>query len=240
MKHKRIFLSEPLAPNTTMTIRDDKHHYIARVMRAKVGQKLIVFSGNGQDYLAEIQSIDKKSTTLLITDEVITTPESPTAIHLHQALIKSDKLDWVIQKSVELGVASIQGFFSERSEMKIDGKRLGNKMSHWQGIIEHALMQSGRSQMVQLNAPSSLSHALVPQACHLTFHPKATHGWNDLPQADNYHLWIGPEGGFSDAELEAMQQKNALILPLGPRILRAETAAITAIALLQALKGDLL
>lgn len=240
MRTIRLYIQSALLPHSRLTLQDDKHHYISRVLRLRVGDQLTIFNGDGFNYLSTIVSIERKTSELSIGEKEPGLKESPIGIHLHQALVKSDKLDWIIQKTIELGIKSVHFFSSSRTELKLEGSRLQNKILHWQGIIEQALMQSGRSHGVTMSSPSPLEESLIEPGCHIAFHPKAIDNWDGIDAHTNYHLWIGPEGGFSDTEISYLQSNNVKILPLGPRILRAETAAVAATTLLQAKFGDLL
>jgi len=240
MRIPRIYLDLELIVNTTVILTPEAHRHIVNVLRLKEKSPLILFNGNGNDYQASITSIEKKQTSIEILSEQCNPTSSPLNIELGLSLIKSDKFDFAIQKAVELGVASITPIAAMRSTVKLDVKREPKRLAHWQGIIQSACEQSGQSRLPTLNPVSSLSDWLACSALPgIAFEPTATHSLSSLKINDTIRVVIGPEGGFTDNELGEIKQQNFSVARLGPRILRAETAAVTALTSLQLLYGDL-
>lgn len=174
-------------------------------------------------------------------------PESPAAIHLGQCLSSADKMDWTIEKAVELGAKSISPIFSQRSLVRLDQARARRKREHWQAIAEAACMQSGRDTLPLIGEPLSLEAwlARVNEPIRLALDPRASmtlSAWRStLADTDREAicLLIGPESGLADTELKAAQAAGFAPISLGPRVLRTETAGLAALSALQALSGDL-
>lgn len=176
-----------------------------------------------------------------ITEAIKKQRESPFNIHLGQSLSRSEKMDWAIQKSVELGVNEISPLFSDHCARKLDTTQSNKRNDHWQNIIISACEQSGRSTLPILNPLLSIDDWLnETKSDHkLFFHPDAKFHLAELPHMDNAMLLIGPEGGLSTRETQLALSQGFKAISLGPRILRTETAALAAIAILQNRFGDL-
>lgn len=215
--------------------------HLARVLRLKSGDNVTLFNGQGLEAEAELITVDKRHVSVRIIDAQTISKESPLTIHLAQAISKGDRMDFVVQKAVELGVASITPLISARCVVKLDEKRLAKKLSAWQGIIESACEQCGRNQLPILHPVSHfkafLTSPLAEQALFL--HPTNSKKISELASDLSWvSVLIGPEGGFSDEEVMLAREKAAAI-SLGPRVLRTETAALAAITAAQLRWGDL-
>ena len=200
---------------------------------------------NGEEafqYNAVLANVSKKSAQAEIkTKEEILT-ESPLNIHLGQGISRGDRMDFTLQKSVELGVNTITPLFTERCGVKLNAERLEKKRQQWQKIVISACEQSGRAIVPIVAEPMQLSDWLKQQtkALKINLHPKAQHSIMSLPMENNrVRLLIGPEGGLTDEEITLANQNDYYDVLLGPRVLRTETAALTAITALQCKFGDL-
>jgi 16S rRNA (uracil1498-N3)-methyltransferase len=207
-----------------------------------VGQEIILFDGSGTEFNASLVDIDKKSITAQILKAQPCSVESPLDLHLGQVISRGDKMDFTIQKSVELGVNTITPLLSERCGVKLDQKRFEKKRLQWEKIVIGACEQCGRNTIPQIRPIMSLEEwcAETTDALKLNLHPRAKYSINTLPQPVNkVRLLVGPEGGLSDTEIAMTRNYQFVETLLGPRVLRTETAALTAITALQVRFGDL-
>jgi 16S rRNA (uracil1498-N3)-methyltransferase len=242
MRKHRFFYAHALEINANVELDADTSHYIARVLRLKNSDTIYLFNNSGFEYCASITQINKRNVMVAITTSTRDKNESPLKIHLAQVIGKGEKMDLVIQKTTELGVCSITPLYSEHTIVKNIPERNSNKIEHWQKIAAAACAQSGRNMVPVINVPISLSNWLLQQECKhkliLSPDDKAQHVKN-LNINDEVTVLIGPEGGFSATEIQLAVQHNFNLISLGPRILRTETAGFTAVAILQAIFGDL-
>ncbi|MBR9728334.1 16S rRNA (uracil(1498)-N(3))-methyltransferase [Shewanella intestini] len=246
MKAPRIYQpSQDIAVGQSIALDDDGVAHIGRVLRMGEGEHLKLFNGDGNDYLAQITQASKKSLTVEVLSSQVRENESPLNIHLGQVISRGDRMDFTIQKSVELGVSTITPLFSDRCGVKLTGERLAKKTAQWQKIVISACEQSGRS-YVPIVRPAMQLHdwcAESTAAIKLNLHPRASHGINGLtltPDNNNrVRLLIGPEGGLSAEEIAMTEQYQFTDVLLGPRVLRTETASLTAITALQVNFGDI-
>ncbi|KTD34418.1 16S rRNA methyltransferase [Legionella moravica] len=216
--------------------------HVAVVLRMQPGDPLTLFCGDNREFSAVIEHVKKKQVRVLIEAVKEHNRESPLSIHLAQAISKGDRMELVMQKSVELGVASITPLITERCAVKLDKERMSKKWHQWQNTVIAACEQSGRNVVPPVHAPVSLEEYLryVDTASKFILYPEGKKTWRDytIGQSDS-SLIIGPEGGLTDEEIKLACKSGYLPLSLGPRILRTETAAITALSVLQAVAGDL-
>lgn len=213
-----------------------------RVLRLRAGDALTVFNGEGGEYPAELLVLDKRSARVRLGELRAVERESPLAITLIQGIAKGERMDFTVQKAVELGAAAIRPVFTARSVVKLDGPRLDKRLRHWQGVIISACEQCGRNRIPRLLPALSLAELMrePPSGPRLVLDPLGARGLEALPEAAaELSLLIGPEGGLSEAELEAARAAGFQGLRLGPRVLRTETAGMAALAALQTLRGDL-
>lgn len=240
MRIPRIYLDQILDSGNTIQLSAEAHRHVVNVLRLREGDRLIVFNAQGKEFNAHIDKIEKKQTAITIEQQQENNTTSLLHIELGISLIKNDKLDFAIQKAVELGVACITPLAADRSTIKLDSKREIKRQVHWQGIIQNACEQSGRNILPELNSLQTISNWLDSSTTPgIIFEPRATLSLDKLKSSDKIRIVIGPEGGFNKQELERITRHGFNQVKLGPRILRAETAAITAIAALQLLWGDL-
>lgn len=240
MRIPRIYTPAPLALGDHFTIDGAAANHMLKVLRMEVGRQVVLFNGKGAEYPSTIISTQKKSLVLEINTEVIRSAESPLQIHLGQAISRGDRMDYSIQKAVELGVIDITPIFSQRSEMKLKGDRLEKKMQHWEGVIIAACEQCGRNKLPKLHPPKTVQQWGDELSCDLklVLHHRAVTDLNSFNQPQSTALLIGPEGGLTDIEIDAAEHSGFSSVLFGPRILRTETAALCAISVLQAKWGD--
>ncbi len=243
MRIPRIYLPRSLTPDAMVTLDTDAAHHIARVLRLHAGAPLILFNGQGGEYQAILHSITGNQVQAQILKHHAHETESPLQVTLAQGISRGERMDYTLQKAVELGVKTIIPLFSERCEVRLQGERLDKRVRHWQGIVNSACEQCGRNRIPSVLAPMTLPQWLpTSDGLRLVLDPHATHSLAQYTQpADGkITLLIGPEGGLSDAEIINTQHAGFTRIRLGPRVLRTETAGLAVLAALQAVWGDLL
>jgi 16S rRNA (uracil1498-N3)-methyltransferase len=245
MRSIRLFTDAPLEPGHTLTLPAPAAAHALRVLRLKSGDAVTLFNGNGHDYPARLVAASIRDVRAEVTSRASTARESPLQITLIQALARGEKMDWIVQKATELGVARIVPVTTERSEVKLDAARGKQRLEHWRAVAIAACEQCSRNVIPVIEAPVELSTwlktpgAMEPGSRWL-LHPDAATRARDLQAAPGELLLaVGPEGGFGENDLDALHGAGFRGLSLGPRILRTETAGVVAIAALQALYGDL-
>ncbi|GKX63392.1 ribosomal RNA small subunit methyltransferase E [Pragia fontium] len=208
----------------------------------QTGQQICLFDGSNFVFDAEITQTDKKQVRVKVTEQRLEDLESPLNFHLGQVISRGEKMEFTIQKSIELGVNTITPLISERCGVKLDKERLEKKVQQWQKIAIAACEQCGRNRIPQIRPVMNLEAwcAEPEQGIKLNLHPRASQSINtlSLPVKD-IRLLIGPEGGLSQEEIDMTARHHFTDILLGPRVLRTETAALTAIAALQIRFGDL-
>jgi 16S rRNA (uracil1498-N3)-methyltransferase len=242
MRITRIYYPFELATDSYVTLTDDATNHVANVLRAKTGQAVVLFNGDGSEYSAQLFKVAKRKVIVRVDSKISISIESPLSIHLGQGISRGDRMEWVIQKSVELGVTEITPLITERCGVKLSKERWSKKHEQWQKLAIAACEQCGRNVLPVLHAPSLFTEWVIlsTNQVRFTLHPRAEMAFRHvtMPPA-GARLLIGPEGGFSDQEIYKTEQNGFKTIQLGPRILRTETAAITAISALQAIHGDL-
>lgn len=242
----RFYLPPPWAAiHTSFNLPDDIFRHAVTVLRLRIGDGFVVFDGAGNEAQAHLTSIDKKSAQAQLTAIEARSVESPLRITLAQCLSSADKMDWTIEKAVELGVTRIVPLFSARSQIKLSAERAAKKLEHWQRIVTAACSQSGRNTLPELTMPMSLTSFLGAEKnstdLKLILHPRDAQPIKTIappsPQ-QNVVLLIGPEAGFDEQELTNAQAVHFTSTLLGPRILRTESAGLATISALQTLWGD--
>ena len=241
MRIPRIYHSSSIELQQTFYLDEEAANHVGRVLRMPINSDLVLFNGDGYNYQAKITAIDKKQITVIVSAKQDNPVESPLKIHLGQGISRGDRMDFAIQKAVELGVTEITPLFTERCGVKLEGERLAKRTQQWQKIVIAACEQSGRSIIPLVHTAISLPEWLAQDTkeLKLTLHPRAKDTIKTLTAVKNIRLVIGPEGGFSDEEVSQTEQANFISILLGPRILRTETAALTTISALQLQFGDL-
>lgn len=242
MRIPRIYHPQPLTDRAEIALSEDAANHVGRVLRMSAGQALQLFDGSNQVFDAEIIRVDKKSVLVRLGDGRVDDIESPLNLHLGQVISRGEKMEFTIQKSIELGVNVITPLFSERCGVKLDGERLAKKIQQWQKIAIAACEQCGRNRIPEIREAMSLEAWCAEQdgSLKLNLHPRASHSINTLPQpVDHVRLLIGPEGGLSADEIAMTTDHGFTDILLGSRVLRTETTALTAITALQVRFGDL-
>ena len=243
MRIPRFYFPETLALGARVHLPQDAAQHAIRVLRLAEGAGVALFNGDGQVYHAKILRIEKQDVTVLIEQCAATCRESPLQITLVQGISSGERMDFTLQKSVELGVRAIQAIQAERSVVKLTPERKEKRLRHWQNIVNAACAQCGRNVVPSVQPALSLTDWLAGQtpdgSLRLLLAPDAEMRLRDLEQPTGpVVLAVGPEGGFSDNELRALQQYGFISLRLGPRVLRTETAALAALSALQSCWGD--
>ena len=238
----RFHIPSPLAIGDLLTLPDHVAHHI-HVLRLSVGATLTLFDGSGNDYIATLTALEKKRASVEIKTMQPRSVELPYAITLAQALPEAAKMDWIIEKAVELGAAGIVPLSAQRCVVRLSADRAEKRQAHWQGIIVAASEQSGRNRLAQLAPLSDFSHWIAQQDLHrrILLTPRADQSLADWSRHQPHQavtLMIGPEGGFSPDEERSAMQHGALALSMGPRVLRTETAGLAALATLVAAWGE--
>jgi 16S rRNA (uracil1498-N3)-methyltransferase len=239
----RIFQSILLAENSLIELDKAASHHLAQVLRANVGDEVTLFNGEGGEYHAIIKSITKKIVTVQLNQLVTCETESFLDLWLAQGISRAEKMDYTIQKAVELGVKKIIPLLTERCNVKLDEERRQKRWQHWQSIIIHASEQSGRAcipTLEKINELESWLHKPTNMGQGFVLTPDAGSTLKQVqPKPGSMVLLIGPEGGLSRVEVDQACQQGFKPLSLGPRILRTETAGVAALAAFQALFGDI-
>ena len=231
MRH-RIYV-DALEP--TVTVTGDEFHHSIRVVRARVGEEVELFDATGKMAKGIIESIEKDQAVIRAGD-AIPSRESPLAIHLAMAIIQLEKFELVLQKATELGVASIIPLITDRIELRPE--RYANKGDRWKKIVFEAVKQSGRAVVPVIERPTTFEDVLGRDGTKILFDADGDNRVTGRP-GDRVTLMIGPEGGWSEQELRTAREHGCIFERLGPRRLRAETAAIVATAVIAARFGDL-
>lgn len=238
----RVYIDQPLSTGATITLSEDAARHLVQVLRMRVGDNFIAFNGQGGEYAASLSAASKREAQATIGTFNAVDRESPLSITLAQCVSKGDRMDYTLQKAVELGVSAIVPLISSRTVVKLDAERWVKKIEHWQGVIISACEQSGRTRVPQLAAPQDLDdwlHASDNDHLKLVLAPGASKQLRQLdPNSRAITLLIGPEGGLSEAECALAAKRQYIPLALGPRILRTETAGVAALAAIQAQWGD--
>jgi 16S rRNA (uracil1498-N3)-methyltransferase len=238
----RVHADAALAEGARVTLGGSAAAHVRRVLRLEPGDALTLFNGDGQDYPSRIVGVGRGTVEAAVEGRVTARAESPLHVTLVQGVARAERMDLVVQKATELGVAAIVPVATARSVVRLDHDTRGRKLAHWRGIAIAACEQCGRARIPELAEPQPLATRLAAPASGLRIllAPDA-----DLALADAAHgaqvveLLVGPEGGLEDGEREAALAAGYRACRLGPRVLRSETAAIAAIAVLQAVAGDL-
>jgi 16S rRNA (uracil1498-N3)-methyltransferase len=240
MRISRFYYPDTLAQQSTIQLIDNAAHHVSSVLRLKINDSIILFNGDGADYSAKIINIAKKTVNVQIIEKLMINRESSLQIHLGQAISRSEKIDLVIQKAVELGVTEITPLMMQHCAVKFNAEQLNKKMAHWQGIIINACEQCGRNVIPTLYLPISIATWLEQShSCGLVFDTEEKQSLKSFSfQPAHVSLLIGPEGGLSNNELTLAKHFHFNAIRLGHRILRTETAAIAAISIVQYQWGD--
>ena len=244
MRLTRCHVDLPLQPGIEVVLPEQAATHLTRVLRLREGDPCVLFNGDGHDYPARLLSIGKREVRAGILSMQAMDNESPLRIVLLQGIARGEKMDLILQKATELGVAAIVPVSGERTEVRLDAERAQKRVAHWRSVIESACGQSGRARVPALSAPAELdaaARAIDGGGLRLVLDPQGEHRLGNLAAPADGTAWIaiGPEGGWSPRDREILHAAGFSGLRLGPRVLRTETAGLAAIAALQARFGDL-
>ena len=240
MRSTRIYLDRDLAPGLELCLSRAAFHHAINVLRHPVGVVLSLFNGDGREYQAQLIAIARKEAAVRVLSSSEPAVESPLRTTLVQAVIKGDRMDYALQKAVELGVSQIRPLFTEHAGACPGQGRLQKKIQHWTRVIVSACEQSGRTRIPPLLTPLDSAEAIAAlEGPGVLLAPSARSPLGSVPTGRDITVFIGPEGGFSATELALAADRGIAVATLGPRILRAETAAVAALTILQSLWGDL-
>lgn len=239
----RFFCPQPLSIGAQVALPEHVAHHV-HVLRLEAGAHLTLFNGEGGEYTATLCTIDKKRATAEVKAFTAREVELPFSITLAQALPEASKMDWIIEKAVELGAAGIQPLAAQRCVVKLSAERAVKRQAHWQGIIVAASEQCGRNRLAHLADPANFNAWIAQQDLHrrILLSPRGGQSladWARHHPAQPVTLMVGPEGGFTEQEEDAAQAHGALCLSMGARVLRTETAGLSALSVLSAAWGGM-
>ncbi|HAE72898.1 MAG TPA: 16S rRNA (uracil(1498)-N(3))-methyltransferase [Gammaproteobacteria bacterium] len=238
MKHVRLYQNTLLNIGEELTLDDYASHHLIKVLRFPQGQNVTLFNGDGFNYTAKVLQV-KKSCVVELLNKEENPSESKLNLTLAQGVAKGEKMDFLIQKAVELGVNKIIPILSERCVVKLSGDKLVKRTKHWQKIVISACEQSGRSVIPEMVSPIGLDEFLQqPSVNGFVLHHRSEQTLLDMAVVNKATILIGPEGGLSGAEIVQATQAGYQSLLLGSRVLRTETASLAAIANMQLLWGS--
>lgn len=242
MRRIRIFHAGDLTSGLTVMLNSNASHHLLQVLRKKAGEQFWIFNGASGEFEATLLSANKKTACIEVGAFHARNTEPPLAIHLGQAISRGERMDYAIQKSVELGVSEITPLLTAFCQVQLSDNRIEKRVAHWQAIATSAAEQSGRCRVPIVNTPISFLDWIqkkhdTPLICCPRIE-KNMYDASKLSALKNITVTIGAEGGFSDDEVQSALKEGFLCMPLGPRILRTETAAVVAITLLQQKWGD--
>lgn len=243
MRTIRLHIDRALNVGAELPLPAQAGEHAVRVLRLAAGDPLTLFNGDGCDYAATIVAVGKREVSVRIEARLSLANESPLALTLAQGVARGDKMDLIVQKATELGVARIVPLLTERSEVRLDAARSEKRLLHWRAVAASACEQSGRARLPDIAAAIPLEKWLDELAddgaLRLALLPEASRSARELRfSAAGGVLVVGPEGGLGERDTSALYAANFEGLRLGPRILRTETAGLAALAALQAIHGD--
>lgn len=238
----RVFVHAPLATGQRLTLEGEAAAHLGRVLRVRAGEAVVLFDGSGPEFAAVVQTATRRTVELAVGAQREIGRESPLELVLLQGVCRHERMDWVVRKATELGVAAIHPILAERSVVKLDPARMPARIEHWRAIAISACEQCGRNVLPDILPPLPVAAALAAHAgaTGVLLDPEAP-GGPEMLQAPTgaMCLLVGPEGGLDERERAAARDAGYVGIRLGPRILRTETAALTGVTLLQARFGDL-
>lgn len=242
MRIPRIYTDSPLSEENHADLDESAAQHVGRVLRMQPGQELRLFNGDGQDYPATITDAGKKRVEVLVGVPEANHTESSLQITLGQTLSKGDRMDYAVQKAVEMGVTCIVPLTTDRCEVKLKGDREGKRLRHWQSVAVSAAEQCGRARVPKILPVMTMAQWLEHSReadLRLVLHHRTKQSLASLAKPSQVALMIGPEGGLTADEIAQAQKEGFLPVALGPRVLRTETAPVAAMALCQWLWGDI-
>ncbi|MCB1772119.1 MAG: 16S rRNA (uracil(1498)-N(3))-methyltransferase [Gammaproteobacteria bacterium] len=239
MRVSRLFVESALDTGQTVELDRRAAHYVFQVLRLRSGDSLTLFNGDGRDLAATLVQCDRRGCTARIEALLATAPEDVLQVALGIGISRGERMDFAIQKAVELGVSDITALATQRSVVQLDGDRLRKRLEHWRGIVISACEQSGRARIPAVDFAADLHGWLEEHRDGILLHHQAGDTLPTLqPPGGGISLLIGPEGGLDETERQAAIACGYRAVRMGPRVMRTETAPLAALAAMQALWGD--
>jgi len=242
MRLTRVHVAAALQAGTIVELPRDTAAHLAKVLRARSGDEIVLFSGDGREFTGAIESVRGSRVTASVGNGLEVDRESTFSITLVQCVPRGDRMDMIVQKATELGGTRIVPVTSQRSVVRLDAAQAESKAAHWRAVVVSACEQCGRNRLPIIEAPVPLLHYLgdsTATSSRLVLEPDVRSGAVDLDPGTAAEVAVGPEGGFAADELDALDIAGFARIGLGPRILRSETAAIAAVTWLQTRFGDM-
>jgi 16S rRNA (uracil1498-N3)-methyltransferase len=243
MRQPRFYSEQPLQADNSLELGGSAARHIARALRLSPGDAVQLFDGSGNNHPAVLTRVGKDRVSLDVGPGIPAATESPVAVRLWQGLCRGSRMDSIVQKTTELGVTAIEPFYADRGIVRMDAQRAQKRVQRWREIAISACEQSGRATVPDISPPESFAERIAANtdnAARILLHPDADETLGHvLQEADSIILLIGPEGGFTAAEVEQARSAEFSAVRLGTRILRTETAPVAALGIIQYLKGDL-
>ena len=242
MRVSRVYAEVPVGGRVQLQLSGTAANHVARVLRLRPGDPLILFDDAGGEYAATVDALTRDAVRVTVGEYLDVNRESPLQVTLAQGISRGERMDVVVQKATELGVRRIVPVLAERTVVRLNAAQAANRLRHWRAIAIAACEQCGRNRLPEITPPMSLQDFLVsdyPSGLRLVLSPEGGLTARELPASPAVTLLIGPEGGLSDAERSAALAAQFTGMMLGPRILRTETAALAALAVIQQRLGDL-
>jgi 16S rRNA (uracil1498-N3)-methyltransferase len=240
MRNIRVYVDMPLAAGTRISLPAAQSQHLTLVLRLTPGDPVTLFNGDGRDYTGQLVGAQRSAAAVALVTAGEDEPQAPLRIHLGLGISKGERMDFALQKAVELGVDSVTPLFTARSVVRLDAERLGKRQGHWLGVMIAACEQSGRRRLAALAPAASLNDWLtLGHLGGILLDHRSNSPLSSIPApTGDLTLLIGPEGGLSETERAAARGSGFSGVCLGPRILRTETAPLAAIAAIQTLWGD--
>ena len=241
MRVPRLFIDQPLRTDEPVALDRRTHDHAVKVLRLRAGDRLCLFNGRGGEFAATLTSGPDRTLQALVGEFTPDRTESPLNVRLLQGISRGERMDYTLQKAVELGVGEIVPLVTERTVLRLAGEREARRLAHWRGVVLAACEQSGRTRLPPVGEPRPFATQLAQplDGAGLLLDPRAGQALMQTgPYQGTVNVLIGPEGGLSPTEVATAQAAGYCGVRIGPRVLRTETAAVVALALLQALGGD--
>lgn len=240
MRIPRFYDPQSLQLDQLVELNDAVVQHVCRALRMRVGDELILFNGDGLEYKAQLETVEKRRASARIIQQDDRRIESPLDIRIGQSLSRGERMDYAVQKATEMGMQQMFPLFSERCEVKLSTDRQDKRIRHWQQVAISACEQSGRCKVPTISAPQTLEQWIKQEDAELklVLHHHTATPLAEMDAPESIALLIGPEGGLTEQEVELARDHGFQPVAFGPRVMRTETAPVAALALLQYLWGD--